>query len=71
MKIFAVADTHTKHRNIIVPEVDIFIFAGDMIDFTNRLDLYVDFNNWLGTIPCRHKIIIAGNHDELFEKLKK
>lgn len=68
MKIFAVADTHIKHRNITVPEGDIFIFAGDMIDFTNRFNLYVDFNDWLGTISCKYKIIVAGNHDELFQK---
>jgi hypothetical protein len=25
------------------------------------------FNNWLGTIPAKHKIVVAGNHDHVFE----
>jgi 3',5'-cyclic AMP phosphodiesterase CpdA len=26
-----------------------------------------DFNEWLGTLKFKHKIIIAGNHDFAFE----
>lgn len=28
----------------------------------------IDFNDFLGTLPHKHKIIIAGNHDFCFEK---
>jgi Icc-related predicted phosphoesterase len=28
----------------------------------------VEFNRWLGTLPHRHKVIIAGNHDFLLEE---
>ena len=28
----------------------------------------VDFNQWLGKQPHRHKIVIAGNHDLMFER---
>jgi 3',5'-cyclic AMP phosphodiesterase CpdA len=27
-----------------------------------------DFNEWLGTLKFKHKIIIAGNHDFAFEQ---
>ena len=27
----------------------------------------IEFNNWLGSLPHRHKVVIAGNHDLLFE----
>lgn len=32
-----------------------------------RLNEIVDFNDWLGSLPHRHKVVIAGNHDLLFE----
>jgi Icc-related predicted phosphoesterase len=31
---------------------------------TDEID---DFNAWLGSLPHKHKIVIAGNHDLLFE----
>lgn len=67
MKLVLTADIHERHNRIEVPEGDVFITAGD---FTMRGDpgKIKDFNAWLATIPCKHKIIIAGNHDFYFEK---
>jgi len=28
----------------------------------------IDFNQWLGKQPHQHKIVIAGNHDQMFER---
>lgn len=66
MRIICMSDTHTKHTQIIVPPGDILIHAGD---FSNRgeLDELISFDAWLSTLPHRHKIIIAGNHDFCFE----
>lgn len=61
MKLVCMSDTHVNHERIIVPEGDIFIFAGDA-HLVNSL-LVQSFDEWLKTIPCRHKIVIAGNHD--------
>lgn len=38
-------------------------------DFTRRgkPDEIREFNEWLGTLPHPHKVVIAGNHDFLFE----
>ena len=30
----------------------------------------VDFNEWLGTLPHEHKLVIAGNHDWAFQEAK-
>lgn len=68
MIIVAISDTHQKHNRIQMPEGDIFLFAGDMSFFNNSRQHYVDFNNWLGTLPYKHKIIVAGNHDVLFQR---
>lgn len=67
MKIVCISDTHNKHREIEVPEGDILIHAGDFSGRGKADELRV-FNHWLGELPHRHKIIIAGNHDFLFER---
>jgi Icc-related predicted phosphoesterase len=67
MRIICVADSHTKYKNINIPDGDIFIHAGD-IDIYNQVDL-VDFNDWLGELHFKHRIIVAGNHDLFLEVL--
>lgn len=66
MKVVCISDTHASHRQIKVPDGDILIHAGDI---TGRGELHVlnDFNDWLGTLPHKHKVFIAGNHDFCFE----
>lgn len=67
LRIVTASDTHERHGDIEIPEGDIFIHAGD---FSNRgsTKSVQEFNTFLGTLPHRHKIIIAGNHDLCFEK---
>jgi Icc-related predicted phosphoesterase len=62
MKIICISDTHGQHRKLNVPDGDILIHAGD-ITFRGEFDILRDFNIWLGELPHRHKIYIAGNHD--------
>lgn len=66
MRIVAVSDTHMRHEQIAVPPGDVLVHAGD---FTKRgaLKDVVEFNAWLGSLPHRHKIVIAGNHDWAFQ----
>ncbi|CEG45970.1 Phosphoesterases [Plasmopara halstedii] len=63
LRVVCISDTHTKHRRIQnLPDGDVLLHCGD---FTNRgtHDEIRDFNDWLGTLPHRHKVVIAGNHD--------
>ena len=48
-----------------IPEGDVLVHAGD---FTNvgELNQVKDFNTWLGNLPHKDKVIIAGNHDWSF-----
>ena len=62
MKVVALSDTHGKHRDVDVPDADLLIFAGDM-SFSGDKDDIVSFNQWLGALPHRHKLVTAGNHD--------
>lgn len=65
--IVAISDTHNRHSKVEVPEGDILVHAGD---FTTRGDIrdVRRFNKFLGTLPHKHKIVIAGNHDFCFER---
>lgn len=70
VRIVLISDTHDRHYCIgELPKGDVFIHAGD-ICMTSRLYSSAaaevklqQFNEWLGTIPCKHKIVIGGNHD--------
>lgn len=68
MRIVAIADTHQKHDQINIPNGDVFVFAGDMTAFNRSRQHYVKFNEWMGSLPHEHKLVISGNHDELFQK---
>ncbi|HEY5214701.1 MAG TPA: metallophosphatase domain-containing protein [Acidobacteriaceae bacterium] len=67
VRIICISDTHGKHAGLLVPDGDILIHAGDFMTYGNAPREIVDFNAWLGRQPHRHKIVIAGNHDRLFE----
>jgi Icc-related predicted phosphoesterase len=68
MKIVCISDTHSLHRRIPeIPDGDVLIHAGDCLGAGN-LDDIEDLNHWLGTLPHRHKIVIAGNHDAAFQE---
>ena len=67
IRIVAVSDTHSRHRELVVPDGDILIHAGDATMAGTVREL-IEFNAWLGALPHRIKIVCAGNHDWLFEK---
>jgi Icc-related predicted phosphoesterase len=71
MKIVCISDTHEQFFALDdMPEGDLLIHSGD---FTNigAPRAIIEFNNWLGEIKHKYKygiVLIAGNHDFLFEK---
>ena len=65
-KIVCFADSHGLHKDVDIPDGDILLFAGDMSRL-GRERTIKRFNSFLGELPHPHKIVIAGNHDLLFE----
>lgn len=63
MRIVCLADTHEMHRNVRVPDADLFIHAGDFTWFSKRPSMIRDFNVWLGELSHRYKLVIPGNHE--------
>lgn len=66
MKIILISDTHSQHNSVRIPDGDILIHAGDLTASGKNQDVEAAAK-WLGSLPHRHKIAIAGNHDLLFE----
>jgi predicted phosphohydrolase len=67
VRIICISDTHGQHAGLRVPDGDILIHAGDFMTYGNAPREIIDFNTWLARQPPAHKIVIAGNHDRLFE----
>lgn len=68
MKVVLISDTHGAHRCVEVPKGEILIHAGDSMSDGWDWNELKDFIQWYGEQPHKHKILIAGNHDWLFEK---
>ncbi len=69
LRLVCIGDTHGFHRKLDLPAGDILIHAGD---FDGRsVEAVDDFNGWLGTLPFRHKLVVASNHDLLFDRKPK
>jgi Icc-related predicted phosphoesterase len=69
MRVVLLSDTHRRHGEIPVPEADLLIHAGDFSGHGTRSQIQA-FDDWLGSLPHPHKVVIAGNHDFLFEKVE-
>jgi len=67
MKITAISDTHTKHAELALPGGDVLIHAGDfMSSGYSKHEIYA-FLDWISIQKYNHIILIAGNHERLFE----
>jgi Icc-related predicted phosphoesterase len=70
MRIVHLSDTHMLHRRLDVPAGDILVHSGDFVD-GGSLDEYTDVFSWLDSMPHKHKLLVAGNHDSLFQLFAK
>lgn len=51
-----------------VPDGDVLVFAGDLMNDGWDWSDIERFNAWFSALPHKHKLAVAGNHDWLFEK---
>jgi Icc-related predicted phosphoesterase len=70
LEIICLSDTHELHRDVRVPDGDMLIYAGDITFFSKNPSVLTDFNDWLGELSHKYKIVIPGNHDRLLEQPK-
>ncbi len=66
-RIVCISDTHNRQENLRVPDGDVLVHAGDLTG-RGTIPEITAVNRWLGELPHPHKVVIAGNHDFLFER---
>lgn len=75
VRLIIVSDTHGRHRDISVPEGDVFLHCGDIFFSSvlapevRNIAMLRDFNAWLQSLPCKEKVVVCGNHDTFLERL--
>lgn len=70
MKLVFLSDTHSLHGRVDVPEGDILIHTGDLCGRSD-LENVNRFAMWLKRQPHKHKVVIAGNHDWPFQRMRQ
>jgi Icc-related predicted phosphoesterase len=66
MRLVATSDTHNYHKELVVPDGDVFIHAGDITE-NGSLEELQDFAQWLKKLPHKWKLLTGGNHDHMFQ----
>ncbi len=66
LRIVCLSDTHGRHDELEVPAGDVLVHAGDFT-MRGRGPEVRSFGEFLARQPHRHKVVVAGNHDFLFE----
>lgn len=65
-KVVCMSDIHSWDTGFTVPEGDVLVAAGDLTSNGGASEV-LRFVKWMGALPHAHKIIVAGNHDWLFQ----
>ncbi len=67
LRFVCLSDTHNAHDGLTVPDGDVLLHAGD---FTGRghWTEVESFGKFIAKLPHPEKVVVAGNHDFLFER---
>ncbi|PAV68149.1 hypothetical protein WR25_09497 isoform C [Diploscapter pachys] len=72
LKVVCISDTHEqldKFKERGIPDGDVLIHAGDFVN-QGSSEKIEEFNQILGTLPHRTKIVVAGNHELGFDPIE-
>ena len=64
IRVLCISDTHTNTPDL--PPADLIIHAGDLTNEGTVSEIQAQFD-WLASLPYKHKVAIAGNHDSYFD----
>lgn len=67
MRIVCMSDTHNLHEKVQVPDGDVVIHSGDWTGSGTQQQV-IKFIRWLASLPHKHKILIAGNHEVTLDR---
>lgn len=64
IKVLHISDTHGMHRKMhSLPHADIIVHSGDFCKEGTENEV-IDFIEWFDSLDYKHKIFVAGNHDD-------
>jgi Icc-related predicted phosphoesterase len=66
MRLVCLSDTHNRTDGLVVPDGDLLLHAGDLTGH-GKADEIAQAARWLASLPHRHKVVVAGNHDFLLQ----
>lgn len=66
MRLVAISDTHGRHDELTLPAGDVLVHAGDFSNHGQAEEI-IEFAQWLYAQPFAHRVVVAGNHDLMFE----
>ena len=76
VRIVSISDTHGFHRRIkSLPPADVLVHCGDILYESSKMStaeglaVLADFNDWMSAFEHPCKLVIAGNHDILLQRL--
>jgi Icc-related predicted phosphoesterase len=67
MKVACISDTHNQAKDLVLPDADVLVHAGDFTSRGHRKE-FDAFASWLSQLPHKNIIVVAGNHDFFAEK---
>jgi Icc-related predicted phosphoesterase len=67
VRLVCISDTHNRHAEMRLPAGEVLVHAGDATMRGSRREVQ-DFVDWLAAQPHAHKVLVAGNHDWLFQR---
>lgn len=67
MRITAFSDTHGFHHKAKIEPTELLIFAGDCMTSGYGYPQLISFLDWFKLQPAKYRVMIAGNHDRVFE----
>ena len=79
MRLVVTSDCHGRFTQAQIPHGDVLILAGDIlanrsgdpdIDAAFQLNAIRELDDFCGTLGFKHVLLIAGNHDWVFERYK-
>lgn len=62
MRLVCCSDIHGFESKLTIPDGDVFIYAGDF-SMRAQISHVQKFSQWVNSLPHKHKIVVAGNHD--------
>jgi len=68
VRFVCISDTHEKLGELLplIPDGDVLIHCGDFTQYGDEAKIR-KFNEQMGSLPHRYKVVVAGNHEIGFE----